>query len=194
MRRWSTLCLVLFIALLAGLAGTVVWRARGRPAVPPAPPPSEADYRITEIHIDETLEGNLRWSLDADRADVYDQRGRTHLRRVTVRVYSQDAVWTVTGDQGILDHDRRDVSVRGNVVVTSDDGLTLRTAALYWRNEDRVLSTDGPVEITRAGTTITGRGLDVRMREQEATLAHDVRVVIRDPGKASLALFPRTRP
>jgi hypothetical protein len=48
------------------------------------------------------------------------------------------------------------------------------------------------VEIKRAGTTITGRGLDLRMREQEAVLEKNVRVVIQNRANANLALFPRS--
>lgn len=191
MRRLSTIFLLCFVVLLAGLGGTIAWRVAGRRA--PAPPPPavpQADYRIKEIHINETLEGNLRWTLDADQAEVFDEQRRTVMRKVVVRVFSKDGSWTVTGDEGILDNDKRDVVVKGNVVVTSSDGLEMKTPELAWRNADRHLFTDEPVEIRRAGTTITGRGLDVHMTEERAVLERKVRVVITDRTKANLSFFP----
>ncbi len=192
MRRASTIFLVCFVALLVGLGGMVAWKARARRAPAPAPPAQDADYRIREIHINETLEGNLRWTLDADQAEVFDKDQRTVMRKVVVTVYSKDAVWTVTADEGTLDNEKRDVSVQGNVVVTSNDGLQITTPELFWRNKERHLYTDQTVEIKRPGTTITARGLNVRMQEQEAVLEQKVRVVIENRANANLALFPRS--
>src|SRR3972149_4724422 len=86
MRRLSTVFLVCFVALLVGLGGMVAWKVRNRPAPAPPPPAQDADYRIREIHINETLEGNLRWTLDADQAEVFDKEQRTVMKKVTPRV------------------------------------------------------------------------------------------------------------
>jgi LPS export ABC transporter protein LptC len=191
MRRLSIVFLVCFVGLVVGLGGMVVWKVKGRqaPAAPPTPKDA-ADYRIREIHINETLEGNLRWTLDADQAEVFDKDQKTLMKKVVVKVFSKDAVWTVNADEGELANETRDVTVSGNVVVTSNDGLTIKTPTLSWENKDRHLYTEQPVEISRTGTTITGRGLDVRMQEQQATVQKNVRVVIENRGKANLALFP----
>lgn len=192
MRRLSTIFLVSFVALALGLGGVVAWKVRTRPAPAPAPPANQADYRVNEIHIDETLEGNLRWTLDADHAEVFDKESRTVMRQVSIRVFAKDSEWKVTADEGILDNEKRDVALMGNVVVTSNDGLTLTTNELRWRNSERNLFTDDAVEIRREGTTIAARGLDVRMDEQHAVLGKRVHVVITNRANANLALFPRS--
>jgi LPS export ABC transporter protein LptC len=192
MRKLSVIFLVVFAALLAGLTTVVALRVRGRPAPPPPSVEAKADYRVSEIHINETLEGSLRWSLDADHAEVYDKRQETVMQRVAIRVFSKDAEWTVTAAEGVLNNDSRDVALKGNIVVTSRDGLRMTTERLRWRNKERALDTEDPVEITREGTTITARGLDVRMQEQYAVLGRRVRVVITNRTNANLALFPRS--
>ncbi len=193
MRRLSTLFLVCFLAVLAGLSGVVAWRVMGR-RPPPAvqQPPQQAEYQIKEVHINETLDGNLRWTLRADQAEVYDQKGITLMRKVVIQLFSKDGDWTVTSDEGTLDNNKRDVTLTGNVVIRSNDGLEMKTAALAWDNERRTLATDDPVEISREGTTITGRGLAVRMQEESAAIRQNVRVVITDRVKSNLALFPRS--
>ena len=194
MRRLSTLFLICFLVVLAGLSGVVAWRIVGRRA--PAPvqqPPQQAEYQIKEVHINETLDGNLRWTLNADQAEVYDQKGITVMRKVVIQVFSRDGDWTVTGDEGTLTNDRRDVTLTGNVVIRSSDGLEMRTATLGWDNEHRALSTDDSVEISREGTTITGMGLAVHMQEETAAIRRNVRVVITNRAKSNLSLFPRSK-
>jgi len=194
MRRLSTLFLVCFLAVLAGLSGVVAWRVMGRRAPTPVQqPPQQAEYQIKEVHINETLEGNLRWTLNADQAEVYDQKGITVMRKVVVQVFSRDGDWTVTSDEGTLDNNRRDVSLKGNVIIRSSDGLEMRTATLGWNNEQRALATDDDVQISREGTTITGKGLSVQMKEETAEIRRNVRVVINDRAKSNLAIFPRSK-
>jgi len=194
MRRLSTLFLVCFVAVLVGLSGFIAWRIAGRRSPPPIQqPPQQAEYQIKEIHINETLEGNLRWTLNADQAEVYDQKGITLMRKVTIQVFSKDGDWTVTSDEGTLDNKRRDVSLQGNVTIRSSDGLEMRTPTLGWDNEKRALATKDPVTISREGTTITGKGLEVQMQEQTAAIQENVRVVITDRTKSNLALFPRSK-
>jgi LPS export ABC transporter protein LptC len=194
MRRLSTLFLVCFLAVLAGLSGVVAWRIMGRRAPTPVQqPPQQAEYQIKEVHINETLEGNLRWTLNADQAEVYDQKGITVMRKVVVQVFSKDGDWTVTSDEGTLDNNRRDVSLKGNVVIRSSDGLEMRTPTLAWNNEQRSLATDDDVQISREGTTITGKGLTVQMKEETAAVQRNVRVVINDRAKSNLTIFPRSK-
>ena len=194
MRRLSTLFLVCFLAVLAGLSGVVAWRVMGRRAPTPVQQPAQqAEYQIKEVHINETLEGNLRWTLNADQAEVYDQKGITVMQKVVVQLFSKDGGWTVTSDEGTLDNNRRDVSLKGNVVIRSSDGLEMRTPTLQWNNEQRALATDDDVQISREGTTITGKGLTVQMKEESAEIRRNVRVVINDRTKSNLALFPRSK-
>jgi LPS export ABC transporter protein LptC len=194
MRRLSTLFLVCFVAVLAGLSGVVAWRVMGRRAPAPVQQPApQAEYQIKEVHINETLDGNLRWTLNADQAEVYDQKGITVMRKVMIQLFSRDGDWTVTSDEGTLDNNRRDVTLTGHVVIQSSAGLEMRTATLSWNNESRAISTDDPVEISHQGTTITGRGLTVRMQEETAAIRQNVRVVITDRAKSNIAIFPRSK-
>jgi lipopolysaccharide export system protein LptC len=194
MRRLSTLFLICFLAVLASLSGVVAWKVMARRGPTPVQqPPQQAEYQIKEVHINETLDGNLRWTLNADQAEVYEQKGITVMRKVVIQVFSKDGDWTVTSDEGTLINEKRDVTLTGNVVIRSSDGLEMRTATLGWANDHRTLATEDPVEIRREGTTITGRGLAVHMQDETAAVHRNVRVVITDRAKSSLSLFPRSK-
>lgn len=195
MRRLSRIFLLAFLVLAAGLGGVVTWRVKSRkPPEPVATPPAQADYQIKEVHIDETMAGNLRWTLDADQAEVFDAKRQTLMKKVVIRVFSKEGTWTVTAARGTLDNDSRDVLLEGDVLVRSSEGLEIRSPRLAWQNKDRRLSSDDAVEIQQAGTTITGRALEVAMADERATLARNVRVVITNRANANLSIFPRSGP
>jgi LPS export ABC transporter protein LptC len=188
MHRLSLGLLVLVAAFLAGLAGFLV--ARGRAVKPePVEPVSHADYRIKEVHIQEESGGNVRWKLDADRAEVFQQLGKTSMRKVTVTIREPDRTWTVTGDEGELVDASRDVELRRNVVLVSTDGLRLETETLRWDARGRKVWTDDPVTLVRNGAVLRGRGLEAWMSEERTRVKGRLRVTIHRERSAPVSLF-----
>ena len=45
-------------------------------------PPTKADYRIKEVHLREEARGGVKWQLDADQAETFEQAGKTILKKV----------------------------------------------------------------------------------------------------------------
>jgi LPS export ABC transporter protein LptC len=158
------------------VAGTLVLRSRSaapRPDVVASTTP-RADLEVTEVRLHEES-GAGRLELIADRASVYDQEGRTALKNITVHVHERDRSWTIVGQEGDLYKESRDFEIRDRVVVTSGDGLRLETSVLRWKHAERRLWSDAPVTIARQGTTVSGRGLEVRLEDQVTTVRGRVR-------------------
>jgi LPS export ABC transporter protein LptC len=158
-----------FVILVVGLLVTKSRTVRVETA---APDPARADLRIKEVEIEEQS-GNVRWRLKADQALVFEQEGRTALKTVNVVVRDRDRQWTIRAEEGDVfqrEGKRRDVEVRQNVVVTTDDGLQIETTVLRWNSEDGRLWTDEPVKLVRQGITVEGKAFDLRMGEENATV------------------------
>jgi hypothetical protein len=81
------------------------------------------------------------------------------------------------GEEGDLERETKNLEVRRNVVLTSDDGLRLETTVLRWHGGDRRLWTDVPVRIIREGAVIDGTALDVKMAEQATAIQGRVHAV-----------------
>lgn len=137
---------------------------------------SNADFRIKEVRLEEES-GGVRWQLTADQALVFESEGRTLLRKVDLRVTERARSWTVVGEEGDLERETKNLEVRRNVVLTSDDGLRLETTVLRWHGADRRLWTDAPVRILRSGAVIEGTALDVKMSDEATTVKGPVRAV-----------------
>ncbi len=157
----------LFVVLVAGI---LIAKSRSVRTEAADPQPSAADLNIKEVEVREESAGGGRWRLVADQAWVYDQEGRTALKNVKVYVEDKDRHWTITGEEGDFFKAKKDLEVRKNVVMVSDDGLRLETTVLRWRAADRHLWTDVPVRLFRHdGTVIDGSAFDSNM-DDNATL------------------------
>ena len=162
------------VVFVVAVAVMLVVRSRSARIEPSGPAPSTADLQIKEVDLEEEAKG-VRWRLKAELALMFDKAGQTLLRKVVANVYQRERSWMIVGDEGELDRATNNVQVRGNVVVTSNDGLRLETAVLRWEAEAKRLWTDTPVTLTRNGSTVLGSGLDVRMADEATTISGPVR-------------------
>ncbi len=175
MDRLARRILVVVALFVLAVTGTLVARSRAVRSEAVGPPPSSADLSIKEVELHEESGHGNRWQLEADQAHVFDEEGRTALRKVRLRLQDRDRTWTITGEEGDYYKETNNFEVRRNVVVTSDDGLTLETTVLRWEGDERRLWTDVPVRIMRDGTVIDGTALDVKMGDEATTVGGRVR-------------------
>jgi LPS export ABC transporter protein LptC len=184
MRRLAHVILAVVVAFVLMVAATLYTRTRAREVEPVVgPAPVKADLNVKEVQIEEEA-GKVRWRLQAEQALMFDQQGtgRTELRRVNVEVVEPDRSWTIVGDSGEYLQKERKIELRGNVVVTSSDGLRLETDVLRWNGDERRLWTDAPVTFTAPGGVVKGQTLEVAMASDATTIGGRVR-----------ARFERTR-
>ncbi len=170
MQRIASRILIVVAAFVLIVGGVLFTKSRSVRTEASGPTPSAADLSIKEVELQEESAGGGRWRLLADQAQVFDQEGRTALRKVTVYVKDKEKNWTIVGDEGDLFKESKNLEVRRNVVLTSDDGLRLETTVLRWLGSERRLWTDVPVKIIRESAVIHGTALDVNMDSEATTV------------------------
>jgi LPS export ABC transporter protein LptC len=175
MHRLAQRILAVVAVFVLIVTGMLIARSRTARTESSGPQPSAADLAIKDVQLQEESSRGSRWQLRADQASVFEQEGRTALRKVTVLVHDRDTVWTIVGDEGDFFKESRNLEVRRNVVLTSQDGLRLETTVLRWTDNKRLLWTDVPVRITRAGAVIDGSALDVHIDQEATTVKGRVR-------------------
>jgi LPS export ABC transporter protein LptC len=176
MRRLAHAILAVVVAFVLVVAATLYARTQTREVESVGPSPVKADLNVKEVRIEEES-GKVRWRLTAEQALIYDEKGagRTDLRRVNVEVEEPDRTWTIVGDEGQYLAKERKIELRGNVVVTSSDGLRLETEVLRWNGDERRLTSDTPVVLSGRTAVVRGRTLDVAMASDATTIGGRVR-------------------
>jgi LPS export ABC transporter protein LptC len=156
-------CVVLFLSVVLGV---LLHRSRVTRSAVQAPIESTADARIKEVHLQEQTRDGSRWQLDAEIAESFQEQGRTIMRKVVIQVQQRGQTWTVIGDEGDLVDQSKDVELRGNVVLTSSDGLRLETQRLRWTAAEQRAWTNDPVVIYRSGAIVRGTGFESRVEQE----------------------------
>src|SRR5437867_8063606 len=103
-------CVVLFLFAVVGL---LLSKSRGPRLQPPEPAQSKADYRIKEVHLQEENRGRASWQLDAEYGEIFEEQGKTVMKKVIIRINEPARAWTVSGDEGELLRDTKDVNLAG---------------------------------------------------------------------------------
>ena len=165
-------CVALFVVVVVGV---LVVRGRGAQSVPSEAPQTRADYRIKEVQLQEEMKDGVTWQLEADQAEAYEKAGKTLLRKVRIRIQEPDRSWIVTGDEGEMTQESKDVELRGNVILISSDGLRLETARLRWDANAKRAWTDDPVTLHQKGAVVQGKGLDARVGERNTEIKGRIR-------------------
>jgi LPS export ABC transporter protein LptC len=174
MRNLARVILAVVVVFVVAVTMMLVVRSRSTGVESLGPSPSTADLHIKEVDLEEEARG-VRWRLKAEQALMYDKAGQTQLRKLVANIYQRERAWTIVGDEGELDRNTKNVEVRRNVVVTSNDGVRLETAVLRWDAAGQRLWTDTPVTLSRNGSVVRGSGLDVRLDDEATTITGPVR-------------------
>lgn len=142
---------------------------------------SMADIRIEKARYVETKNGRKDWELEAASAQYFKDDNLTVFENVKVVFYSQKGVnYTLTGREGRLRNDTKDMDIVGNVVVTSTDNYQLKTDSLNYMAGIRQISTKDKVFFTGPNINIEGVGFLADMITERASVLANVRTVVKD--------------
>jgi LPS export ABC transporter protein LptC len=158
-------------ALLAGACGR-------QDHVVPRPVAGEMpSEEVRDFSLEESNEGRLEWVLHSDYAASYAQRGVIEARDVAIdffdehgRTYSH-----LTAREGVVHQPSNDMEARGQVVVTTTDGVRIETDALRFLNREQRITSDSFVRLTRHGDVVTGVGFESDPSLTHFTLKHEVK-------------------
>lgn len=197
MRKAPFIILTLVVVFLSVVVGVLIHRARTPRAIPTEPVATNADYRLKQVRLQEMGRDGSRWQLDAEYSETFEEQNTTAMKKVTIKVdqpsRSGDArSWTVTGDEGDLNQETKNVELRGNVVLISSDGLRLETERLRWDADTQRAWTDEPVTIYRAGAIVRGTGFESRVAEEATSIKGRVRAIFKGGAPAAPVVDDRS--
>lgn len=141
--------------------------------------PNEADVRIQDFVYTEVGQDNITWEVKAKSAQYQKKQNLALFDQVQIKLTTQEGkVFTMTGDKGEMLTDKKDVEIKGHVVITSDTGDKFLTDYLRYSDAQKKIYTDAPVVMENKRMKIQGVGLSIFMDKGELTLSSGVKAKI----------------
>jgi LPS export ABC transporter protein LptC len=186
MMRKTKIVILLLIVLIGGIV-LVSLRAnlRARKALEaveklPKVSTEGADMQLKKIRFVEDKQGQKTWELEAESVHQYQEQNIMVLEDVKVTFYAKEGrIIYLTGKQGKVYQDSKNVDLLGDVVLTSSDGYQLKTHSASYCHSEKIVSTADPVEIDGEQIRLTGRGMLVNVEAKTFKILSQVKTQLR---------------
>jgi LPS export ABC transporter protein LptC len=182
----AKIIILLSILLIGGIVLVSLWanlrERKASEAVEKLPKVSTggANVRMEKIRFVEDKQGQKTWELEAKSVQQYQDQNMIVLEDVKVTFYAKEGrTFFITGKQGKVYQDSKNVELMGDVVLTSDDGYQLKTHSVSYRNSEKVVSTPDPVEIEGEQIRLTGKGMWVDMENKTFKIFSQVKTQLK---------------
>ena len=154
---YSLFVAIFCCALCAGMSGCEKKSgAKTEKAIGETPDQEVGDFSLTE-----SMEGTKKWTLWAEWAAIYNEKAQVDAKNVRIDFFEEDGTKfsELKADSGILNQRTNDMEARGDVLVKTEDGITLETQSLSWLNFPQKIVSEDYVKITQGRDVLTGFGL-----------------------------------
>lgn len=168
---------IVLVSLRSNLREKKAWEA-GEKA--PKVSTGGADMQLQKIRFVEDKQGQKTWELEAESVQQYQKQNIMVLENVKLTFYAKEGrVVHLTGRQGKVYQDSKNVDLVGDVVLTSSDGYQLKTRSASYRHSENVVSTADPVEIEGEQIRLTGKGMLVDVEAKTFKILSQVKTQLR---------------
>lgn len=142
--------------------------------------PDNVDLQMKGFVYTEVGEGNSQWEVKAKTATYYKKQNLALFDQVQIKLTMSDGkVYLMTGDKGQMLTDKKDVEIKGNVVITSDAGDKFSTDYLKFNDAEKKFYTDAPVIMENKRMKIKGVGLTLFINNGQLNLSSMVKAKIK---------------
>jgi LPS export ABC transporter protein LptC len=181
--------ILLLIMLIGGLALIRVWgnlkerKASEKEGVPKISTRG-ADMQLERIRFVEDKVGQKTWELEAKSIQQYQNQNIMVLEDVKVTFYAKEGrSFTLSGNQGKVYQDSKDMELVGDVVLSSNDGYKLKTHSISYKDSEKKATTSDPVEIEGEQIQVVGIGILVDMEAKTFKILSQVKTQWKGEGK-----------
>jgi LPS export ABC transporter protein LptC len=139
----------------------------------------DVDLQIKGFTYTEVGEANAKWEVKAETATYNKKQNLAVFDRVQIKLTTSDSkVFVMSADKGQMLTDKKNIEIKGNVVIISDTGDKFSTDHLNYNNAEKKFYTDAPVTMENKRMKITGVGLTLFMNTGELNLSSMVKAKI----------------
>ncbi len=135
-----------------------------------------ADARLEKIRFVEDKHGRKTWELEAKSIQQYQDQNIMLLEEVKIIFFTKEKKsFIISGNQGKVYQDSKNMELVGDVVLTSSDGYRLKTHSISYDHLEKKVTSPDPVEIEGEQIRLTGIGMWVDMEAKNFKVLSQVK-------------------
>lgn len=139
----------------------------------------KADIEIRNFHFTEVGDPELIWEIDAKGAQYMKAENIALFDDITVRLTLADGrTYLMTGNEGTLQTDTKDIDISGDVSIVSDEGGQFGTDHLKFSHSERRIYTEEDITMKNSYIKARGKGMTLSLKDRKMSLLSNVDVVI----------------
>jgi LPS export ABC transporter protein LptC len=143
----------------------------------------KADIEIRNFHFTEVGDPELIWEIDARAAQYMRDKNIALFDDITVRLTLADGrTYLMTGEEGTLQTDTKDIDISGDVSIVSDEGDQFGTDHLKFSYLERRIYTEEDITMKNSSMEVRGKGMTLSLKDRTISLLSNVDVIIDDTG------------
>ena len=194
MERLRATAFVLGLAFAPALSGCgsedhVVQRPQARAEDLPS-------QEVRNFSLEESDTGTPEWILTSRYAATYDRKGVILARGVAIDFFDSkgEKYSHLTAREGEIKRPANDMEARGDVRVTTTDGVRIQTESLRFLNRERKIVSDAYVRLERNGDVVTGVGFESDPSLEHFVIKREVKAQVQSSEKGGLKFRQRGTP
>jgi len=172
------------LVALAALAVALPGCSNEEPVVATPRGANLPSQEVTDFEMKESDTGKPEWILVSKYAATYPG-GLIVARNVVIDFYDREGekYSRLTAREGTVQQPSNDMEARGQVVVTTTEGVRIETESLRFLNRQRKIVSDERVRLERNGDVVTGIGFESDPSLEHFTIKREVRAQVQSsPG------------
>jgi len=135
--------------------------------------------KVEGLNYSNTRDGRTIWRLRAKEATSFKSKKLMVLKGINLLFYPNNGeIVTMKAHDGTFNEANKVIFAKGNVVVSSEKGFTLKTDRLLYDSASGRITSDEPVTITQGAMMVHGVGFKADVDSGNISILKKVRAVI----------------
>lgn len=165
--------------------GLIYWAYASRPnAEQPANEPAAKIMTYHNNSLKEEVNGKLIWECYAETMSVNQDTQIVNMENIKGTFYREDGNSVeITAAKAVYDQKKKNIEITEGIKARSTDDMTFNTDKVVWDGEQKVLTCEGNVKITKPGMTATGDKAESKDAFQNFKLMGNAHIIKGDTNK-----------
>jgi len=134
------------------------------------------DLQVMNVHYTEATDEGVKWEINADSAQYRKEENLAVFKNPNIKLLMPNgSVFVMTGNEGILHQDSKNMEISGNINLVSNNGDHFKTDHLSYSGIEKRCYTNAPVNMKNSRIQIDAKGMSLSMKDEHQTLLSGVK-------------------